>query len=77
VFSGRTASKVTSGNDEDLGFAVSRLVEDELGFFRSIGVVTKSGEEGDSETSSLDGPANSNSSCQQAETDRAISRGLT
>lgn len=68
MFSGRTASKVTSGDDEDLRFAVGRLIEDELGFLGSIGVVTKSGEERDSETGSLDGPTNSVSSSQQSAT---------
>jgi len=31
VFSRRTTSKVTSRNDEDLGFPVTGLVEDEFG----------------------------------------------
>ena len=55
VLARATASKVAAGNDEDLGLAVRRLVEDKLGLLLArLRVVPERGEERDSETSALD-----------------------
>lgn len=51
----RSATEVTARDDEDLGLAVSRLVEDEVGLFRAVGVVAEGGEDRDTKTGALDG----------------------
>jgi hypothetical protein len=55
VLTRRTATEVAAGNDEDLGLAVSGLVEDEVGVLRAVRFVAEGGEDRDTETGTLDG----------------------
>ena len=71
MLSRRTASEVASGNDKDLRRAVRRLVEDEIGLLRSVGVVSEGGKERDAETRSLDSPGGG------CETDEASTSALS
>src|ERR1700680_1908874 len=55
MFTRTTASEIRSCDNENFGFTIRLLVEDEIRLFRTIGIEAKSKEECRAETGSLDG----------------------